>query len=153
MAGFVNMTALVARPAGLVEVAKPVAVLAEIEGLAGLSVMVTLTTPLACIELNAGSVGLGVIELFTTGMDLFSAHEVSRGILEDYLQGEVVVGVGVGEGGSTVVAVFLEFKEVLLHFCNTTGRAVDVGIEGAVVHNLCLKGVVLLEVDSMVNQF
>jgi len=52
MAGFVNMTALVARPAGLVEVAKPVAVLAEIEGLAGLSVVVTLATPVACVELD-----------------------------------------------------------------------------------------------------
>ncbi len=106
--------------------AKPVAVLVEVEGLAGLGVVVTLSAPVACVKLNVRVVSLGVVKGVTTTMDFFSSYEVGRGILEDYLWGEMVVGVGLGEGSSAVTLAFLELKEILLHFCDMVGRAADV---------------------------
>src|SRR6266851_3043745 len=130
--------------AGIFEVTKPVAVPAEVEGLAGLGVMVALTTPVAGIELDMRAVHPGVIKCVVASIDFIGAHKVGGGILKDYLQGELVVGIGMGEGGCTVVAVFLELKEVLSHFCDIAGRVVDAGIKGAVVYDFCVEGVVLL---------
>ena len=104
--------------------------------------MVTLTTLTASIHLDAGTVGPGVVEGVMTVVNFFDGHEVSRGVFKDDLWGKAVVGVGLGEGGCAVVAVFLELKEVLLHFCNVVSGAVDVGVEGTVAHNFSVGGVV-----------
>src|SRR5216683_4459912 len=98
MAGLVDVASLMAGPAGLVEVSELVAEPAKVEGLAGLGVVVALTAPLTCVKLNVGVVGLGVVELVTTSTDFIGGHEVSGGILEDHLWGELYVGVGLGKG-------------------------------------------------------
>ena len=98
LACLVDVAALVTAAAVLVKVAKLIAVLAEVEGFAALSVVAALTTPAACIKLNVGAVGPGVVKDFATMMNFFSSHEVGGWVFKDYLWGQPVVGIGLGEG-------------------------------------------------------
>ena len=107
--------------------------------------MVTLATPVACVELDMWVVCPWVVKGGVAGIDFISTHEVSGRVLKDHLWGDLVVGVGVGEGGCAVAVAFLELEEFLSHFCDTVGRVADVGMEG-------MEGVILFQVDSVVDQ-
>src|SRR6266851_1788610 len=141
-----------AGPAGVLQMAKPVAVLAQIEGFAGLSIVVALATPVTCVELDARVVCLGVIKGGVAGIDFIGTYKVGGGVLKDHLWGNLIVGIGTRESSYAVVVVFLELKEFLLHFCDVVGRAVDAGIEGTVAHDFGTEGVVLFQVNGVVNQ-
>ena len=55
--------------------------------------MAALTTPAACVVLNVGVVGPGVVEDVVTTADFFYGHGIGWGILQDHPQGQPVVGV------------------------------------------------------------
>ncbi len=152
MAQFIDAAALVTGPAAVFKVAKLVAVSAQVKGLTGLSVMAALAAPSTCVHLDVGAISLGVIEGGAANMDFISCHEIGRGVLEDYLWGEAVEGVGVGEGCCTVVVVFLELEELLAFIHNAVGGIVDAGIEGTVAYYFHMERVIAFEVDGVINQ-
>jgi hypothetical protein len=87
------MAALMAAAAVFVEVPELIAELAKVEGSAALGVMAALTAPAACVILNAGAVGPGVVEDVAAFADLSRGHGVDGGILEDHPRGQPIVGI------------------------------------------------------------
>ena len=92
-AGLVNAAALMAAAAVFVEVPELVAELAQVEGFAALGVVAALTAPAACVVLNVGAVGPGVVEDVVAFMDLFCGHGIDGGILKDHPRGQPIVGI------------------------------------------------------------
>ncbi len=142
MAGLVDVAALVTGPTAVLQVAKLIAVLAKVEGLAGLGVMAALATPSTCVHLDAGVIGLGVVEGCVIGTDFVGHCKVDGGILEDDLRGKVVVGMGAGEGICTVMAMLLKLEELLSFICDVMGGMADAGIEGVELHNFHMECVI-----------
>jgi hypothetical protein len=151
-ARLVNAAALMAAAAVLVDVAELVAVSAKVEGSAVLGVVAALTAPSACVILNAGAIGPGVVEDVAAFADFFRGHGVDGGILEDHSRGQPVVGVCLREGDCAVAALPLQVEEVLPHFGDAEGGRADARVDRAVADNLRFEGVVLFEGDGVVNQ-
>jgi hypothetical protein len=148
----VNVAALVAAVAVFVKVAKLIAVLAQIESLTALGIMASLSIPTTGVELDMGAVSPGVVEDIMTIVDFFCGHGVSRGIFKDHPWGQPIVGICLQEDDGTVMTLFLQLKQVLLHLGDTEGRVVDVHVEHTVVDDLHFEGVILLEGNGIINQ-
>ena len=86
----------VAGVAVVVEVAELVAVPAQVESLATLSVVATLAAPVACVELDAWAFGPGDVEDVAAFLDFLRGHNVGGGRVESDLRGEALIGVGLG---------------------------------------------------------
>ena len=93
VAGFVNAAPFVRVPARVFEVAKLVAIAAEVEGLAHFCVMVPLPAPFTGIVLQVGAVGPRVVEDVVATLYFTGHHKVSWGVLEDDLESKPIVGV------------------------------------------------------------
>ena len=128
------------------------AIPAYIEGLAVDHVMAATVAPGAGVFGKARVVSPGVVKVVVALLDFVGRHDFSWGVIEYNLRGKPVVGVYLCECDCTVVTVLLEFEKIPVDLGSMVSHAVDFGIEGPVADDLHLQGVVLLQVDGVVDK-
>jgi hypothetical protein len=125
---------------------------AHVEGFASLGVVVTALAPVASVLHKAGVVSPRVIKVVTAVLDFIHSHDFSWGIIEYNLRGEPVIGVCLCKCNYAIMSPLLQLEEVIAYFCDTIHLAMDFGVKSVVADDFRLQGVILFQVDHMIDK-